>query len=160
MVVLDSSAVIPLARVGALRLIQQRWVHLVTTPTVRREVLEHGQPGTAALSRFFADVDVERPVGTAEVADQTGVSEGDAAVTLLANGRDATLLGNDSALFALARSLGVEPYWVPSLVLDARTRGLLSADDAEALLLDLVDDGMGLRPRVYARLHRKIRQPQ
>lgn len=157
MVVLDSSAVIPLARVGSLQLIQQQWIQLRTTPGVQQEVLADGYPGTAALSRFFGDVEIRHSDDTTSMARQTGLHEEDAAILQLANEQNDPLLAHDGALMNVAQSLGIERYWVPGVVLTAAKDGRLSPDTAADLVLDLVDSGVALQPRVCAGLLREIR---
>jgi len=54
MVVVDSSALIPLARVGRLDLIPAVFETIATTEAVAREVVVEGKPGAAALEEFLS----------------------------------------------------------------------------------------------------------
>ncbi|ERG96742.1 hypothetical protein [Haloquadratum walsbyi] len=60
MVVVDSSALIPLAWVGRLDLISTVFDDIRTTVDVRTEVLTEGKRGTAALDTFLEDVDIQK----------------------------------------------------------------------------------------------------
>ena len=95
MVVVDSSALIPLARVGRLELIEAVATEIRTVEGVEGEVLGGGKPGVAALESFFSDVAVaETPERSADVAEMEGIAATDAAVVLLADADDDVLLAD------------------------------------------------------------------
>lgn len=157
MVVLDSSALIPLARVGCLDLVLATYEDLRTVEDVESEVLVPGKPGSAALESFLADVAVhETPEAAERVADLEGVAGADATVILLAASLDDRLLANDRGLIAVARTNGVECDWVTTLLLRCTFRGILSAEEAKDVLYDLVDAGTTLDPKVYVRVQRAL----
>lgn len=159
MVVLDSSALIPLARVGRLDLITALFTDLATTHQVKTEVVVTGKPGTEALKEFLKTVSIcDVPDEVEEVAALEGVAVADASVVLLAEHRGAPLLANDKALIEIARSHGVECWWVTTVVLSCVKRGILPADEANDILYDLVVAGMNLSPQVYAQIHRRIEE--
>ncbi len=157
MVAVDSSALIPLAWVGRLDLVTTRFETVRTTPSVREEVLVEGKPGVAALEAFFDDVMVhESPADAERVADLEGIATADASVVLLAANREEPLLANDRGLVTVARSHGVECYWVTSLLLACANSGELGGEEAKNVLYDLVDRGMNLDPQVYVQMQRKL----
>jgi predicted nucleic acid-binding protein len=157
MVVVDSSALIPLARVGRLGLIDAAFEAVQTPEPVAEEVLVDGQPGTAALDSFFDGVSVvEMPSRAEEVAQLEGIARADAAVVLCAADADARLLANDKALVDVARTHGVECWWVTTLLLHCTAADILSAAEATDVLYELVDEGMNLDPTVYARVQREL----
>ena len=85
MVVVDSSALIPLAWIWRLDLASTAFEDVKTTEAVREEVLMEGKRGTAALDEFLEDVAVHGTPDTAEeVASMEGIAETDASVILLA----------------------------------------------------------------------------
>lgn len=157
MVVLDSSALIPLARVGRLDLLEAAFGDLATTEPVRDEVHAGGQPGAAALAGFLDDVTVHGSPDPAEdVADLEDITAADASVVLLAGELDARLLSNDKALVEVARSHGVEAWWVTTLLLHAAKTGIVPAEEAQHVLYDLVEAGMNLSPQVFVRVRREL----
>ncbi|MDS0476322.1 hypothetical protein [Natrinema sp. 1APR25-10V2] len=159
MVVVDSSALIPLAWVGRLDLVSTAFDDIRTTADVREEVLIEGKRGTAALDEFLEDVTThETPDGAAEVASMEGIAETEASVILLAEDNEAILLANDKGLIEVARSHGVECWWVTTLLLKCTKEGDVTADEATDVLYDLVDEGMNLHPKVYARVQKKLRE--
>ena len=159
MVVADSSALIPLARVGRLDLISAAFDDIRTTEDVRDEVLTEGQRGTAALDEFLADVPVrETPARAEEVASMEGLAVADASVILMAENTRENLLANDKGLIEVARSHGVDCWWVTTLLLDRTKDGEVTAEEATDILYDLVNEGMNLQPRVYTQVEKKLRE--
>lgn len=157
MVVADSSALIPLSWVGRLDLISTTCDEIRTTEKVRDEVLTEGKRGTAALKSFLDDVSIcETPPEAEEVASLEGVAVADASVILLADEGEEVLLANDKGLIEVARSHGVECWWVTTLVLKCTKEGLLTSTEANEVLYNLVDSGMNLHPKVYSQVQQKI----
>lgn len=159
MVVLDSSALIPLARAGCLDLVLAAYEDLRTVEGVQSEILVPGKPGTAALESFLSGVEVhETPNDAERVAEFEGVAETDAAVLLLASLLDDRLLANDRGPIVVARSHGVECDWATTLLLRCTSRGILSAAEAKDVLYELVNAGMNLDPKVYVRVQKELDQ--
>jgi len=159
MVVVDSSALIPLAWVGRLDLVSTAFDEIRTTGEVRNEVLTEGTRGTAALDEFLADVPVhDTPARAEEIASMEGIAVADASVILLAEDDEEILLANDKGLIEVAQSHGVECWWVTTLLLSCTKSGDLMANEATDLLYDLVDEGMNLHPKVYSQVQKKIRE--
>ncbi|WP_247730709.1 hypothetical protein [Halovivax limisalsi] len=159
MVVVDSSALIPLAWVGRLDLVSTAFDEVRTTDAIQAEVLTEGKRGTAVLDEFLADVSVhETPDAAGSVASMEGTAVGDASVILLAEDREAVLLANDKGLIEVARSHGVECWWVTTLLLSCTKDGILTADGATDVLYDLVNEGMNLHPKVYTQVQKKLRE--
>lgn len=156
-VVVDSSALIPLAWVGRLDLVSAVFDDVETTEYVREEVLVEGQRGTASLERFFDEVAVcEPPAESSEVAELEGIAVADASVILLAERDQSVLLANDKGLITVARSHGVECWWVTTVLLACAKEGVMDADQAKQVLYELVDTGMNLSPQVYAQVQKKL----
>ena len=159
MVVVDSSALIPLSWVGRLGLVETTFETVRTTDAVRDEVLVEGKPGTASLQNFLKGVEVvETPPQSEEVATLEGIVVADASVILVAEDDETILLANDKALIEVARSHGVECWWVTTLLLHSAKSGALSGPEAVDILYDLVDAGMNLDPNVYAQVQRKLQE--
>ena len=159
MVVVDSSALIPLAWVGRLDLISTAFDDIQTTAAVREEVLTEGKRGTAALDELLAAVTVhDTPARAEAVASMEGLAVADASVILVAETTEAILLANDKGLIEVARSHRVECWWVTTLLLSCTKTRELTAAEATDLLYDLVDQGMNLHPRVYTKVEKKLRE--
>jgi predicted nucleic acid-binding protein len=159
MVVVDSSALIPLAWVGRLDLVTEAFDEIRTTDRVRDEVVTEGKRGTAPLTSFLSDVETcETPAEAEGVASLEGVAVADASVILLADSGEEILLANDKGLIEVARTHGVECWWVTTLLLSCTKDGVLSSEEANNVLYDLVDSGMNLHPKVYAQVQQKLQE--
>lgn len=157
-VVVDSSALIPLSWTGSLWLIDETFEAIHTSEDVRGEVLTEGKPGTDALRSFLENATVHPTPPTANrLADLEGVTVADSSVILLADSLSAALLVNDKGLVEVARTRGIDCWWVTTLLLKSTKSGVLMAEEAVDLLYELVDGGMNLHPRVYARVERALR---
>lgn len=157
MVIVDSSALIPLAWVGRLDLLEEAFDDISTTNLVHSEVLTEGKRGTANLREFLEDVSIhEIPSDAGEVAELEGIAEADASVILLAAKNDEPLLANDKALLEVARSHGVDGWWITTLLLRSAKDDIVTAKEAKNILYDLVDEGMNLHPKVYTQVQRKL----
>lgn len=157
MVVVDSSALIPLAWVGRLDLIRTTFEEVRTTEPVREEVLVEGKRGTASLAAFLEDVPTHDPPPDAgEVASLEGIAVADASVMLVADDHDDVLLANDKGLIEVARTHGIDCWWVTTLLLACTAEGTVTSDEASDILYDLVDEGMNLHPKVYSKLRQKL----
>ena len=159
MAIVDSSALIPLAWVGRLDLVTATFDEIRTIEDVRDEVLVEGKRGTAALGSFLDDVVVhETPTDAEKVATLEGIAVADAAVILVAEDREEILLANDKGLIEVARTHGVECWWVTTLLLKCTKDGVLASDEATEVLYDLVNEGMNLHPRVYSQVQKRLRE--
>lgn len=127
-----------------------------TTQGVRDEVLVEGKRGTVALETFLEEVTVHPTPDEDQRVAELGVATTDAAVVLLAEAADEQLLANDKALIEIARSHGVDSWWVTTLLPKTTQDGVLMDEDAAGLLYDLVDEGMNLHPRVYTKVQAEL----
>ncbi|MFB6168835.1 MAG: hypothetical protein ABEJ43_08310 [Haloferacaceae archaeon] len=88
-----------------------------------------------------------------------GIAVADASVILLAADDGAVLLANDKGLIEVARSHGVECWWVTTLLLRCTRDGTVTTDEATDVLYDLVNEGMNLYPKVYTQVQKKLGEP-
>lgn len=159
MVVVDSSALIPLAWIGRLDLLSSTFDTIRTSEAVRDEVLTTEQRGAATLRPFLDGGSIHAsPPRASEVAELEGIAVADAAVILLASDTEEVLLSNDKALIEVARSHGVDGWWVTTLLLKLAADGTVSAAGATDVLDRLVDEGLYLHPKVYARVRKVLRE--
>ena len=159
MVVVDSSALIPLARAGQLDLVTDVFDVCHVTEEIVDEVVVEGKRGSSALQSFVEGCTIhEIPDEATQVADLEGITTADASVILVAQTRDDRLLANDKGLIEVARSLDVDVWWVTTLLLKAKKDGVLDTDEATDILQDLVEVGMNLHPRVYSQVHSALQE--
>lgn len=161
MVIVDSSALIPLSRIGELSLIDEVFNEVHTTEAVWHETVDEGagNPGVSALVTFLENATLhETPDGAAKVAELEGIEHADASVVLLAEDRGEVLLANDKGLIQVARARGVECYWVTSLLFALVSDDHRGAPETQQILEELVEDGMTLSPSIFVQANHRIEE--
>ncbi|MFW6196902.1 MAG: hypothetical protein ACOC5D_06170 [Thermoplasmatota archaeon] len=162
MVVVDSSVLIPLSKIGRLELIKRNFDEIITTEDDFKEVVVEGKgkKGTSNIKESFENWISVKKVDTdkaKDIAEMEGIATADASLLLLVekvqNGP--ILLTNDRALILVAKSRNIEYYWLTTLILKSVRDGLISDVKGKELLDDLVDVGMNLDTRVYSKIIKK-----
>jgi predicted nucleic acid-binding protein len=158
-IAIDSSPLIHLSKIGRLDILEN--CSLITTESVRGEVIIEGKVGASMLKEFFKHVEVvklsERDIDTASsIAKSEYVHQADAELLLLAKKKKCRLLTNDRALVLLARSMGLKVWWVTTLILNLMNTGRLSKEEGKYILDDLIMSGMRIDTGVYIRIQREI----
>ncbi|HLC45842.1 MAG TPA: hypothetical protein VJI67_03135 [archaeon] len=161
MVVVDSSALIPLSKAGALFLLKGLFKEVIASREVFNECVVQGagKPGTRELEEAFSDwvkVRETNPVEAKKLAKAEGLEAADASLVLLAKAEKQQLVSNDAYLIEVARAHGVECLWVTSLVLTAVKGKTLNKEKAKDVLLNIVKAGMNVKPVVFAALLKEI----
>lgn len=161
MVVVDSSVLIPLSKIGMLDLIKAIFEEVITTEYIYRKVVEEGKgmKGTWKIKESFEQwisiKNVDRKMAE-KVAELEGVTTADASLLILADDTSSELLTNDRALIMIAKTRNIEYYWLTSLLLKSTKEGKLKVEEAKTILCDLVDVGMNLTPQVYSQILKKL----
>jgi len=158
-IAIDSSPLIHLSKIGRLDILES--YELITTESVREEVIVEGKAGVSRLKELFKRVEVIKLSGedidtASSIAKSEDVHQADAELLLLAKMRNCTLLTNDRALVLLARSLGIKVWWVTTLILNIVKEGRLSKEEGKDILDDLIMSGMKIETSVYIRILREI----
>jgi predicted nucleic acid-binding protein len=158
-IAIDSTPLIHLSKIGRLDIPEN--CSLITTESVRREVVIEGKVGVSGLKEFFKRVEVvkllEEDIGTASsIAKSEDVHQADAELLLLAKREKCTLLTNDRVLVLLARSLGIKVWWVTTLILNFVKAGRLPKEAGKYILDDLIMSGMRIETGVYIMIRREI----
>ena len=159
MIAIDSTPLIHLSKIGRLDILEN--CSLITTESVRGEVIIEGKMGASMLKEFFKRVEVvklsERDIDTASsIAKSEDVHQADAELLLLAKRKKCTLLTNDRALVLLARSMGLKVWWVTTLILNLMNAGRLPKEEGKYILDDLIMSGMRIETGVYIKILRVI----
>lgn len=159
MIAIDSPPLIHLSKIGRLDILES--YELITTESVREEVIIEGKAGVSRLKELFKRIEVvnvsEKDIDTASsIAKSEGVHQADAELLLLAKWNNYSLLTNDRALVLLARSLGIKVWWVTTLILNLVREKKLSKEVGKDILDDLILSGMKIETSVYIRILRAI----
>lgn len=161
MVVVDSSALIPLAKTGNLKLIMKTFKKVKTTTEIYKEVVEEGKgkTGTSEIKQAFEEWIETKEIKNNmvdEISKLEGIEKADASIILLAEHEKEILLSNDRALIQAARAMGVECYWLTTLLLKCTKEKHITKKEAKEILYSLVEEGMNLRSGVYAKILKEI----
>ncbi len=145
MVVLDSSAVIPLLTIGRLDIIKKMFKEVYVPSIVWQEVVEEGIKSGKRVIEFEKGKDVwfqilpsPLPTMCSVFAKANHLHIKDAAVLLTAKQKKDVLLTNDAALHACAISQQTPAWWLTTLLLAATKKKVVSKSEAEMILFDLV----------------------
>ncbi len=160
MTVCDSGPLIHLARVGELQLLRRLFGEVIIPNSVYEEVVVEARrlrkPGVAAVeaevrSGWLRVSKIRTPdiQPVSRLAEEESLTVADAEVLYLAMREEKQLITNDRRLVAVARTLGVEPLWITSLLLLAVRRKIIPRVEAQDLLRRLIRSGLHLRPEVY-----------
>ena len=158
MLVVDSCVLIHLSRIGRLDLLKVD--ECCTVDDVYRETVIEGYRGTSQISEAFQKwlsknhVDSQNAL---EMAKTEEIEVTDAALILLAEQVNGTLLTNDKALITLAQSRGVQYLWLTSFLLMLCREKKISREEALGILYDLVQSGLNIEARIYAILERRLK---
>lgn len=128
--VLDTNAVIGLAKGECLEQLRSLFWEVVVPPAVRREVVEEGagRAGARELQAGLGDwIREQALVGPAAAQGTPGLSVADQEILGLALQQPAVLVTDDVALLREARRLGVATLGAVETVLLMKRHGLLTA---------------------------------
>lgn len=157
MAVVDSSALIHLCRVGKLRLLNQFFDKIKITPDIHNEVKEG--VGAAEIEKGCKTWILIREPKTDEaenISKSEGIEKADASIILLAKEGKDILISNDYALIAVAKSRGIECWWLTTFLLRCLRKKLVTREEAKQTLFELVESGMRLDNAVYAAILKEI----
>lgn len=160
--IVDSSVLIHLSRIGRLTLLRKYFGEIVITEDVYRETVEEakGRVGASTIAKAYGKwINVQKLKNKKlinRIIDLEGIEKTDASLILLAEERGEPLLSNDYALIKVARARGVECWWLTTFVLNALAKGTVKKKEGKEILLDLIESGLRLSPQVYASMLRRI----
>jgi predicted nucleic acid-binding protein len=152
MVVVDSSVLIPLLRIGKLPLLKSFFGKIDIT----REVYEEINVGTLGLSEFeeacgkWIIILSKKFKNTNQIAKSENIEQADASVILLAKSKETILLSNDYALIIVAKNKGIKCWWATTFILRCLQKRIIKKKEAKQILLGLIKSGMRLDNEVYA----------
>lgn len=160
--IVDSSILIHLARIGKLELLKDLLKKITITKDIYRETVIEGKTGASEIEDACKDwikveefKDVEKAKILAKLED---ITEADASIILLAKEKKKKLLSNDYVLIKLARSKGIESWWLTTLLLKSVKEKRFNKEEAKDTLFDLIKSGMRISVEVYAKFLEKIEE--
>jgi predicted nucleic acid-binding protein len=152
MVVVDSSVLVPLLRIGKLGLLKSYFGEVQIPSEVYGEIMA-GQIGASLFEEACKDwinISSEKFSKAKSIALKEGISHTDAVLILLAEEKKQILVSNDSALILVAKSREIKCLWLTSIIFECAKKKLLFKKEAKTMLLQLVQAGMYLSNDVYS----------
>jgi len=153
--IVDSAILVYVSRIGKLHLLRRFFGKIKIHLPVYRETVEEreGRIGTATISgacnKWIEVVEFNKEKEAAHMARQEDIAKADAILILLCEREKEGLLINDAALVQVARSRGIECWWMTTLLLKSVAKGIITKSEAKNLLADLIHAGMRIRTEVY-----------
>ncbi len=160
MAVVDSNILILMGRIGRLPLLGYLR-DIIITPEIYEEVVKEaeGKPGVSEIEKACNDwitITKVKSKGIGKISKLEGIERADLSIILLAKESNDLLLTNDRALIQVARSKGIECYWLTTFLLKLVKERKIEKEDAKNILFDLIANGMRLKIEVYAAILREI----
>ncbi len=160
--IVDSSVLIHLARIGRLSLLKDFFENVVITEDVYGETAERAGRSTGASAieqacgKWIAVQKSKHKKAVGKMVELEGVESADASLILLAEEGGDLLLSNDHALIKVARARGVECWWLTTFILNITAKGTVAKEEGKQILLELIESGLRSSPQVYASIIRRI----
>ena len=154
MVVVDSSVIIPLLRIGKIEILFQCFERVVIPEVVWQEVVIQGKE----LGKTFSAIDENaKRFKIVKVEDEKlpaikGLQENDLRILATAKIQNDILLTNDATLYDVALSQNIKAWWLTGLVLYAVKIKKLSPEEGRSIVLELVNAGACLKSDILARV--------
>lgn len=163
--VLNSTPLIYLAKVGCTDVIAQLKADKITSPSVKREVVDRGRakgaPEVEAISELFDD----EVVRLLEPRDESllkrllgirGLATADAEVLALAKEQKGVAVIDDKLARNVAKVHAISYVGTAHLLLSALKEKLLTGKQARSALDDMIAQGWRCSPEDYAEIRRKF----
>lgn len=162
MAVVDSNTLILMSKIGRLSLLRY-FKEVMITPEIYEEVVKEaeGKPGVSEIEKAcdnWITITEAKSKEIGEISRLEGVEVADSSIILLARESDDLLLTNDRALIRVARSKGVECWWLTTFLLRLVKEKKIEEEDTTGILFDLIENGMRLKIEVYAAILREINE--
>ncbi|MBI2574620.1 hypothetical protein HYV82_01930 [Candidatus Woesearchaeota archaeon] len=155
MVVVDSSVIIPLLNIGKVWILEKCFRTGIIIPrSVWIEVVEEGKrlgknvlPVESASGGFDIVKCPEK-----ELLSIKGLEKADLEVVSIAFSRKDIVITNDATLHSVAKSQGIDAWWLTTLIMHSVRIGVIGKEDGKNMLLELVSRGAYLKPEILSQL--------
>ena len=160
----DSSVLIPLSRVGRLKLLKDMFGTVIITDEVYCETVKDAA-GKIGVFSIEQAISIEKWIEIGKFKDKhairkmvelEGITPADASIILMAEELNDPLMANDYVLIKIARARGVDCWWLTTFILKTIKQKIITGSEGKQILFELVENGLRLSPQVYAVITRKI----
>ncbi len=158
MAVADSSVLIHLSRINRLSLLKKFFGKIAITQDIFDEI-KVGVGASEIEKACKSWIAIEKPKNSEEIDNTSKIEDiekADSSIIVLAEEKKEILLSNDYALIMIARSKGIECWWLTTFILRCLKNKVISKKEAKQILFELVEAGMRLDNAVYAAILNEI----
>lgn len=158
MVVADSSVLILLSRINKLALLKKYFKQTMISQDIYDEV-KIGVGASEIEKACKRWIRIGKPKDFNEIdniSKSEDIEKADASIIVLAKEKQEILISNDYALIMVARSKGIECWWLTTFLLRCLKKKIITKKEAKQILFDLVEVGMRLDNAVYAAILSEI----
>lgn len=158
MVVVDTSVISPLLKIGKISLLKE-FFHKIT---ITKEVEEEIKVGKIGFSEFdeacksWIEIKKRDSEEIDKLAKLEDIEKADASIILLAKDNKDILLSNDYALITATKTKNIECWWLTTFIIKSVKKKIITKKEAKQILSDLIKSGMRLRNEVYTAILEEI----
>ena len=158
MAVIDSSVLILLSRINKLALLKKYFKQIMVSQDIYDEVkIGVGASEIEKACKHWIRIDKPKDFNKIDnISKSEDIEKADASIIVLAKEKQEILISNDYALIMVARSKGIECWWLTTFLLRCLKRKIITKKEAKQMLFDLVEVGMRLDNAVYAAILNEI----
>lgn len=151
MPVADSSVLILLSRINKLPLLKKYFRKITITQDIYDEVKSGigASDIEKACKSWIKIIRTKNFNKISNIAKSENIEKADASIIVLAKEKKEILISNDYALIMVARSKGVECWWLTTFLLRCLKKKIITKKESKQILFELVEAGMRLDNAVY-----------
>lgn len=158
MVVVDTSVLSPLLKIGKLSLLEKFFKKIVITKEVEKEI-KIGKIGADEFEEACKNWIEIKEINSKEIeklANLEGIENADSSIILLAKDAKDIVLSNDSALITTAKTKNIEYWWLTTFIIKTIKKKIITKKEGKQTLSDLIKSGMRLKNEIYVAILEEI----
>ena len=151
MVIVDTSVLIPLLKIGKINLLKKFFNKIIITKEVEKEI-ETGKIGVSEFeeaNKLWIEIKEENSEKEEKLANVEDIEKTDASIILIAKDQKDIILSNDYALITVAKSKNIECWWLTTFIIKILKKKIITKKEAKEIMSDLIKAGMRLKNEIY-----------
>src|SRR3989344_3432351 len=151
MVIVDTSVLIPLLKIGKINLLKKFFNKIIITKEVEKEI-ETGKIGVSEFeeaNKLWIEIKEENSEKAEKLANVEDIEKADASVILIAKNQKDIILSNDYALITTAKSKNIECWRLTTFIIKILKKKIITKKEAKEIMSDLIKAGMRLKNEIY-----------
>ena len=151
MVIVDTSVLIPLLKIGKINLLKKFFNKIIITKEVEKEI-KTGKIGISEFeeaNKLWIEIKEENSEKAEKLANVEDIEKTDASIILIAKDQKDIILSNDYALITVAKSKNIECWWLTTFIIKILKKKIITKKEAKEIMSDLIKAGMRLKNEIY-----------